>query len=223
MWESERDWGEAPSSSSGGNGSGSSKGGGWGHGDPPSMGESKDGYETADAFYSSWAGFVSGLSFGWVDEYNVNEVCQQARACVCCVLCVRSWLGGLAAAEREEGREEERRGEALCYHAHPPVVQLDVGLEHTLSTQCIGPTPFPTFSPPPPFLPSPPLPSPLLSPPQADNRRVRRLMEKENAKRRAVARRKYQDDVRALADFCKRRDKRVIRHKLELAKEKEER
>lgn len=48
-------------------------------------------------------------------------------------------------------------------------------------------------------------------------------MEKENNKKRAAARRKYHDDVRALVDFCRRRDKRVIKHKLQLAKEKEAR
>lgn len=48
-------------------------------------------------------------------------------------------------------------------------------------------------------------------------------MEKENSKKRAVARRKYQDDVRALVDFCRRRDRRVIKHKLQLAKQKEAR
>lgn len=48
-------------------------------------------------------------------------------------------------------------------------------------------------------------------------------MEKENGKKRAVARRKYQDDVRALVEFCRRRDRRVIRRKLQLAKEKEAR
>ena len=58
---------------------------------------------------------------------------------------------------------------------------------------------------------------------KADNRRVRRLMEKENAKKRALAKKKYQDDVRALVGFCRRRDRRVIRHKLALAKEKEAR
>lgn len=48
-------------------------------------------------------------------------------------------------------------------------------------------------------------------------------MEKENGKKRAVARRKYQDDVRALVEFCRRRDRRVIRHKLQLAKQKDAR
>ncbi|CAN0191536.1 unnamed protein product [Scytosiphon promiscuus] len=127
VWESEREWGEVSSSAS------SSSGGGrlrWGQGEPPSMGGSKDTFETADAFYGSWSTFVSGLSFGWVDEYNINE---------------------------------------------------------------------------------------------AENRRVRRLMEKENSKKRGNARRQYQDDVRALVEFCRRRDRRVIRHKLKLAKEKEER
>ncbi|CAN0285382.1 unnamed protein product [Ectocarpus sp. 6 AP-2014] len=119
VWDAERDWGEA-----------SSDGIGWGQGSSPEMGGSKDSYETAEEFYGTWSGFVSGLSFGWVDEYNVNE---------------------------------------------------------------------------------------------AENRRVRRLMEKENSKKRAIARRKYQDDVRALVDFCRRRDRRVIRYKLKLAKDKEER
>lgn len=65
VWERERDWGEAgatPGTES------------WGNGDPPEIGRSTDGYETAEAFYTRWSGFVSGLSFGWVDEYNVNEV-----------------------------------------------------------------------------------------------------------------------------------------------------
>ncbi|CAM9198886.1 unnamed protein product, partial [Ectocarpus sp. 8 AP-2014] len=119
VWDAERDWGEA-----------SSDGSGWGQGSLPEMGGSKDSYETAEEFYGTWSGFVSGLSFGWVDEYNVNE---------------------------------------------------------------------------------------------AENRRVRRLMEKENSKKRAIARRKYQDDVHALVDFCRRRDRRVIRYKLKLAKDKEER
>lgn len=48
-------------------------------------------------------------------------------------------------------------------------------------------------------------------------------MEKENAKKRALAKKKYQDDVRALVEFCRRRDRRVIKHKLALAKEKEAR
>lgn len=65
VWERERDWGEpaaAPGEES------------WGNGDPPEIGRSTDGYETAEAFYNRWICFVSGMSFGWVDEYNVNEV-----------------------------------------------------------------------------------------------------------------------------------------------------
>ena len=63
VWESERDWGEASSAE-----------GGWGRGDAPEMGRSTDAYEVAEAFYSSWSEFVSRLSFGWVDDYNINEV-----------------------------------------------------------------------------------------------------------------------------------------------------
>lgn len=70
VWDSERDWGEVSSGNSKGAGSGIV----WGKGEPPSMGGSKDSYETADRFYGSWSSFVSVLSFGWVDEYNVNEV-----------------------------------------------------------------------------------------------------------------------------------------------------
>lgn len=43
------------------------------------MGLGRDPYEVAEAFYSSWSGFVSELSFGWVDEYNVNEVRRAAE------------------------------------------------------------------------------------------------------------------------------------------------
>lgn len=43
------------------------------------MGGANDGFETAEKFYSSWSAFVSGLSFGWVDEYNVNEVISKKR------------------------------------------------------------------------------------------------------------------------------------------------
>lgn len=67
VWDSERDWGEVSSSDN-------RDGTVWGQGEAPPMGRSKDSYETADSFYGSWSGFVSGLSFGWVDEYNVNEV-----------------------------------------------------------------------------------------------------------------------------------------------------
>lgn len=68
VWDAERDWGEA-----------SSDGSGWGQGSPPEMGGSKDSYETAEEFYGTWSGFVSELSFGWEDEYNVNEVSGQQR------------------------------------------------------------------------------------------------------------------------------------------------
>lgn len=63
MWDSERDFGEVSVDEQG-----------WGQGDAPEMGGCDGSYEIAEAFYSRWRGFVSGLSFGWVDEYNVNEV-----------------------------------------------------------------------------------------------------------------------------------------------------
>ncbi len=43
---------------------------------------------------------------------------------------------------------------------------------------------------------------------------VRRLMEDENAKRRKAARRNYNDAVRELAAFVRKRDKRVIAHQV---------
>ncbi|MED6145028.1 hypothetical protein PIB30_021176 [Stylosanthes scabra] len=52
------------------------------------------------------------------------------------------------------------------------------------------------------------------------NRRSRRLMEEENNKVRKKARREYNDTVRRLAEFVKKRDKRVIDMKMK--KEKEE-
>ena len=39
-------------------------------------------------------------------------------------------------------------------------------------------------------------------------------MEKENRKLRDAAKRKYQEAVRALVDFVKKRDKRVIQHQV---------
>ncbi|XP_004508679.1 DNAJ protein JJJ1 homolog [Cicer arietinum] len=58
------------------------------------------------------------------------------------------------------------------------------------------------------------------------NRKSRRLMEEENNKVRRKAKREYNDTVRKLADFVKKRDKRVIDMKvkknLEMEKKKEE-
>ncbi|XP_061364939.1 DNAJ protein JJJ1 homolog isoform X2 [Gastrolobium bilobum] len=57
------------------------------------------------------------------------------------------------------------------------------------------------------------------------NRKSRRLMEEENNKVRRKAKREYNDTVRRLADFVKKRDKRVIdmKRKKKLEKEKKER
>lgn len=60
---------------------------------------------------------------------------------------------------------------------------------------------------------------------QAPNRKVRRLMEEENKKIRKRERREFNDSVRQLAAFVKKRDKRVIEKQLELQriqKEKEQ-
>ncbi|KAE9602216.1 putative transcription factor C2H2 family [Lupinus albus] len=58
------------------------------------------------------------------------------------------------------------------------------------------------------------------------NRKSRRLMEEENNKARRKARKEYNDTVRKLADFAKKRDKRVIDMKVkknaEMEKKKEE-
>ncbi|EDQ84902.1 uncharacterized protein MONBRDRAFT_34486 [Monosiga brevicollis MX1] len=47
---------------------------------------------------------------------------------------------------------------------------------------------------------------------EAPNRRVRRLMEKDNEKERRAARREYNANIKALVRYVKKRDKRVIRH-----------
>ncbi|CAM9196423.1 unnamed protein product [Discosporangium mesarthrocarpum] len=96
---------------------------------PPHMGNHDSPYAQAADMYSFWESFVTKLTFGWVDEYNLSE---------------------------------------------------------------------------------------------APNRKVRRLMEKANNKLRATAKRKYQEQIQALVDFCRRRDKRIIKHKMLLAKQKEE-
>uniref|UniRef100_A0A2N9HE95 J domain-containing protein n=1 Tax=Fagus sylvatica TaxID=28930 RepID=A0A2N9HE95_FAGSY len=58
------------------------------------------------------------------------------------------------------------------------------------------------------------------------NRKSRRVMEEENKKLRKKARREYNDTVRGLAEFVKKRDKRVIdmavKKNLEMEKKKEE-
>uniref|UniRef100_J3NDL7 J domain-containing protein n=1 Tax=Oryza brachyantha TaxID=4533 RepID=J3NDL7_ORYBR len=45
---------------------------------------------------------------------------------------------------------------------------------------------------------------------RGENRRVRRLMEEDNKKAMRKARREYNDAVRGLAAFCKKRDKRMV-------------
>lgn len=85
VWEAEQDWSDLDSSpdATGEKASGGRSGGGritWGKGEAPRMGRGNDAYEVAEAFYSSWSAFASGLSFGWVDEYNVNEVSNATRA-----------------------------------------------------------------------------------------------------------------------------------------------
>lgn len=57
---------------------------------------------------------------------------------------------------------------------------------------------------------------------EAPNRQVKRAMEKENKKKRDVARKKYMETVRALVDYVKKRDIRYIRFERELRKRREE-
>lgn len=61
---------------------------------------------------------------------------------------------------------------------------------------------------------------------RGESRRVRRLMEEDNKKATRKARREYNDAVRGLAAFCKKRDKRVVdmvlKKKLEEEKRKAE-
>lgn len=54
-------------------------------------------------------------------------------------------------------------------------------------------------------------------------RRVRRLMEEDNKKKRRARRREYNDEVRGLVGFVKRRDPRVIRHRERVGREKQKR
>ena len=61
------------------------------------------------------------------------------------------------------------------------------------------------------------------NPASAPNRKIRRLMEQENEKKRKAARKEYNEGVRALVDFLKKRDKRVAAHQVEEAKRRQER
>jgi DnaJ homolog subfamily A member 5 len=58
---------------------------------------------------------------------------------------------------------------------------------------------------------------------RGENRRVRRLMEEDNKKATRKARREYNDAVRGLAAFCKKRDKRVVDMALKKKAEEEKR
>lgn len=53
-------------------------------------------------------------------------------------------------------------------------------------------------------------------------RQVRRAMEKENRKTRDAARKKYQDGIRGLVEYIRKRDKRVIQHQVDLQKQEAE-
>ncbi|XP_057872078.2 DNAJ protein JJJ1 homolog [Cryptomeria japonica] len=54
------------------------------------------------------------------------------------------------------------------------------------------------------------------------NRKVRRLMEEENKKLRKKAKREYNETVRELAEFVKKRDKRVLDRQVQRKKEQDE-
>lgn len=56
---------------------------------------------------------------------------------------------------------------------------------------------------------------------QSDNRRIIKLMEKENNKIRQKARKERNEEIRRLVSFVRRKDKRVIEH-IKLLKEKAE-
>eukprot|EP00743_Colponemidia_sp_Colp-15_P006043 GILK01006493.1.p1 GENE.GILK01006493.1~~GILK01006493.1.p1 ORF type:complete len:450 (+),score=117.25 GILK01006493.1:121-1470(+) len=60
------------------------------------------------------------------------------------------------------------------------------------------------------------------NPNEAPNRQIRRLMEQENKKERQKARKVYNEEVRALVGFVKKRDKRVIEQQLRINKDKAE-
>jgi DnaJ homolog subfamily A member 5 len=63
----------------------------------------------------------------------------------------------------------------------------------------------------------------VYNPASAPNRRVRRAMEQENEKSRRAARREYNEGVRGLVEFLRKRDKRVAAHQVEVAKARQER
>ena len=57
---------------------------------------------------------------------------------------------------------------------------------------------------------------------EAPNRLIKRAMEKDNKKKRDVARKKYMETVRALVDFVKKRDPRYTRFEREVRRRREE-
>lgn len=63
----------------------------------------------------------------------------------------------------------------------------------------------------------------MYNPASAPNRKVRRAMDQENDKARKAARREYNEGVRGLVEFLRKRDKRVAAHQVEEARRREER
>lgn len=61
------------------------------------------------------------------------------------------------------------------------------------------------------------------NPASAPNRRVRRVIERENEKQIKAARKEYNEGVRMLVEFVKKRDKRVVAHQAQEAKQRMER
>jgi DnaJ family protein A protein 5 len=57
----------------------------------------------------------------------------------------------------------------------------------------------------------------------APTRQIRRLMEQDNAKKIKAAKKEYNESVRTLVDFVKKRDRRVIVHQMEEANKRQER
>lgn len=58
---------------------------------------------------------------------------------------------------------------------------------------------------------------------EAPNRQVRRLMEKDNKKMREAERKKFNDTVRSLVEYIRKRDKRYLDHLEKVKKSSEER
>ena len=151
-------------------------------------------WSEVSAFYSHWINFATYKEFSWVDEYNPASAPNRKVTVHSAQSSLRRTC--MHASERASEPTYVVLCAVACSDAHTLHHHgLDVSYlsraswDHANMLEGCTPT-------------------------MVHAMQVRRLMEDENAKRRKAARRNYNDAVRELAAFVRKRDKRVIAHQV---------